>query len=51
MYKTIMISSYIAVQGLFVRALKNGKIAVKVGDKEFIGTPVESFSKTASQAG
>jgi hypothetical protein len=45
MYKTIMISSYIAVQGLFVRALKNGKIAVKVGDKEFVGTPVESYSK------
>jgi hypothetical protein len=45
MYKTIMISSYIAVQGLFVRALKNGKIAIRVGDKEFVGTPVKSYSK------
>ena len=45
MYKTIMIGSCIAVQGLFVRALGNGKIAVRVGSKEFIGTPVETYSK------
>jgi hypothetical protein len=45
MYKTIMISSCIAVQGLFVRALKNGKITIKVGSKEFVGWPVEAYSK------
>ncbi len=45
MYKTIMMGSCVAVQGLFVRALKNGKIAIKVGSKEFIGWPVEAYSK------
>jgi hypothetical protein len=45
MYKTIMMGSCIAVQGLFVRALKNGKIAVRVGNKEFVGTPVEAYSR------
>ncbi len=45
MYKTIMIGSCIAVQGLFVRALKNGKIAIRVGSKEYVGTPVEAYSK------
>ena len=44
MYKTIMMSSCIAVQGLFVRTLSNGKIAIRVGNKEFIGTPVEAYS-------
>ena len=45
MYKTIMMGSCVAVQGLFVRALKNGRIAIKVGSKEFIGWPVEAYSK------
>jgi hypothetical protein len=45
MYKTSMIGSWGAVQGLFLRALENGKIAIKVGSKEFIGVPVESYSK------
>jgi len=45
MYKTIMMGSCIAVQGLFIRALKNGKIAIRVGSKEYVGIPVESYSK------
>jgi len=45
MYKTIMMGSCIAVQGLFVRAMKNGKIAIRVGNKEYVGTPVEAYSK------
>ncbi len=45
MYKTIMLGSCVAVQGLFLRALKNGKIAILVGNKEFIGVPVEAYSK------
>ena len=45
MYKTIMMSSCIAVQGLFVRTLKNGKIAIRVGNKEYVGIPVEAYSK------
>ncbi len=45
MYKTIMLGSCVAVQGLFLRALSNGKIAILVGNKEFIGVPVEAYSK------
>jgi len=45
MYKTIMLSSCIAVQGLFIRALKNGKIAIMVDNKEFVGWPVEVYSR------
>lgn len=45
MYKTIMLGSCVAVQGLFLRALSNGRIAILVGNKEFIGVPVEAYSK------
>ncbi|MFK5996890.1 MAG: hypothetical protein QM492_02150 [Rhodobacterales bacterium] len=45
MYKTIMMGSCIAVQGLFLRAMENGKIAIRVGSKEFVGFPVESYTK------
>jgi hypothetical protein len=45
MYRTITIGSCIAIQGLFIRALKNGKIAIKVGSKEFVGKPIETYSK------
>ncbi|RED18119.1 hypothetical protein POI8812_00313 [Pontivivens insulae] len=38
--KTIMISKYIAVQGRFVEALKDGSITVRVGTRLFRGFPV-----------
>ena len=38
--KTIMISKYIAVQGRFVEALKDGRITVRVGSRFFHGFPV-----------
>ena len=40
MLRTIMIGTCISVQGTFVKALENGKIAVRVGQKVFEGTPV-----------
>ncbi len=40
MIKTIMLGQHISVQGLVVRALENGKIAVQVGKQVFEGTPV-----------
>lgn len=40
MLKTIMMGSYISVQGLFVKAFPDGRIAVRVGDKVFAGRPV-----------
>jgi hypothetical protein len=42
MIKTITIGTYISVQGTFVRALENGKIAVQVGQRVFEGFPVVS---------
>lgn len=42
MLKTITMGSCISVQGTFVRALGNGKIAVQVGQRIFEGTPVVS---------
>lgn len=40
MLRTIMVGTCISVQGLFVKNLPNGRIAVRVGDKVFQGRPV-----------
>jgi hypothetical protein len=40
MIRTIMIGSHVSIQGLFVRQIDEGKIAVRVGEKTFIGVPV-----------
>lgn len=38
--RTIILGSCVSVQGLFVRQLSDGTIAVKVGEKTFVGVPV-----------
>lgn len=40
MIRTILIGSYISVQGLFERIAPDGHIVVRVGDKTFSGRPV-----------
>ncbi|CUH64914.1 hypothetical protein TG4357_01572 [Thalassovita gelatinovora] len=40
MLRTIVIGNYVSVQGTFVRGLPDGKILVRVGDREFAGHPV-----------
>ena len=40
MLRTITIGSYISVQGIFLRALGDGKIAIGVGDRTYVGRPV-----------
>jgi hypothetical protein len=40
MIRTIVIGSCVSVQGLFVRALGDGRIAVRDGEKTFVGRPV-----------
>ena len=40
MLRTIVIGSCVSVQGTFVRALPDGKVQVRVGDRLFAGTPV-----------
>ncbi|WP_172297938.1 hypothetical protein [Pseudoruegeria sp. HB172150] len=44
MLRTIVIGSCVSVQGLFVRDLPNGYIAVRVGDKIFSGVPVNALA-------
>jgi hypothetical protein len=40
MLRTITIGSCVSVQGTFVRALADGRIAVRVGNQIFAGIPV-----------
>ncbi|MFN3293166.1 MAG: hypothetical protein ACK4S2_03385 [Gemmobacter sp.] len=40
MIRTITLGSCVSVQGLFVRAFGDGRIAVRDGDKTFVGRPV-----------
>lgn len=40
MLRTITIGSAISVQGVFVEALPDGRITVRVGSSEFSGLPV-----------
>lgn len=42
MLKTITLGSCVSVQGTFLRQLADGKIAVKVGDRTFVGYPVQA---------
>ena len=42
MVKTIRIGSCVSVQGIYVKALENGKIAVQVGERVFQGYPVSA---------
>lgn len=44
MLRTIQLGTCIQVQGLFERALENGRILVRVGDRLFEGLPVERKS-------
>jgi len=43
-YRTIILGSCVTVQGIFLRKLADGMIAIKVGDKVFHGTPVEAYT-------
>ena len=40
MLKTITLGTCVSVQGIFVRALPNGKVEVRVGQQLFTGSPV-----------
>ncbi|WP_286193425.1 hypothetical protein [Boseongicola sp. H5] len=42
MLKTITLGTCVSVQGIFVRALTDGKIMVRVGDRIFTGRPVSA---------
>jgi len=40
MLRTITVGSHVQIQGLFVRALENGKVIVAVGNREYEGKPI-----------
>lgn len=40
MLKTIITGSQSLVQGILVRTMDNGKLAVRIGKRVYIGTPV-----------
>ena len=40
MLRTIVMGSCVSVQGLFVRALPEGRILVRAGGRVYAGTPV-----------
>ena len=40
MLTTVLLDKYISVQGIFVKALDNGRVIVRVGSRNFVGTPV-----------
>jgi hypothetical protein len=44
MIRTIVIGSCVSVQGMFVRALDNGRIVVSVGNTMFEGIPASGQS-------
>lgn len=44
MFRTIAVGSFCLIQGIFVRALPNGKIAIRVGKKTYEGRPVTPYA-------
>lgn len=40
MLRTITVGSAVSIQGIFVKTLPDGRIAVRVGDSVFAGRPV-----------
>ena len=44
MLRTITVSKYITIQGRFIQALPNGRIAVQIGRKIFKGRPITALS-------
>lgn len=41
MLRTVTIGSCVSIQGIFIKALTNGLIRIKVGDNTYDGRPVE----------
>lgn len=40
MLKTVTIGSCVSIQGIFVKALSDGRICIRVGEQLFQGRPV-----------
>lgn len=44
MLRTITVGTHVQIQGLFVKALENGKVVVSVGSREYEGHPVKRLN-------
>ena len=42
MIRTITVGKHQSVQGYFVKDLPDGKVVVRVGEREFAGRPIEA---------
>ena len=42
MLRTITLGSCVSVQGVFVRDLPDGRVLVRVGEREFAGRPIHT---------
>lgn len=42
MLKTVTIGSCVSIQGIFVKALEDGRICIRVGEQLFKGRPVST---------
>ena len=42
MMKTVTIGSCVSIQGIFVKALEDGRICIRVGEQLFKGRPVST---------
>lgn len=40
MIRTIILGNYISAQGIFEREIGNGLIAIRIGDRVYVGKPV-----------
>ena len=47
MLRTITMGSCVTIQGLFVKALEDGRIAVRVGEMLYIGRAVPTCARAA----
>lgn len=47
MLQTIVIGSCVSVQGLYVKALDGGRVAVRVGERIYEGLPVKKIASPA----
>ncbi len=41
MIRTITLGTCVSVQGVFVRAMADGSIAIRDGEKTFVGRPIQ----------
>ncbi|WP_293572902.1 hypothetical protein [Phaeobacter sp.] len=48
MIRTIKQGSFILIQGTFVRQHADGRITVRVGDKLYVGAPIDRADREAA---